>query len=95
MMITISTACPAARNPLNDLRHEVTENKSDRTIRERVGAGAQEIQPQKLKERHFHTSSQGRGHCTDAGNEFGNQQRGPATLIERFRGAQNACFRID
>ena len=48
----------------NDLRYDVTKDKSDRPIRERVGAGTQEIQPQKLKEWHFHASSQRRGHRT-------------------------------
>src|SRR5271167_2899713 len=80
---------------MDDLRHEIAEHKSDRTIRESIGAGAQEIQSQELKERHFHASSQRRGHRARTGNELGDQQGGPAALIERFRRAQNACFLID
>ena len=36
--------------PTDDLRHEIAEDESDRAIRERVDAGAQEIKSQKLKE---------------------------------------------
>src|SRR5260370_12983750 len=43
--------------PTDDLRDEIAEDESDRAIRERVDAGAQEIKSQRLKEGHFHASS--------------------------------------
>jgi hypothetical protein len=57
--------------PTDDLRHEIAEDESDRAIRERVDAGAQEIKSQKLNEGHFHASGRRRRHRARSGNELG------------------------
>jgi hypothetical protein len=65
-MSTISTACPRRAKSIHNLRHKVTKDKPHDAISERVSAGTQEIQRQKLKERHFHASSQRGCHRTHA-----------------------------
>src|ERR1700677_424740 len=79
----------------DDLGHEIAKDESDCAIGERIEAGAQEVQPQELREPHFHAPGQRRGHRAHSRNELVDQQREPSTFIERFRGAQNASFRID
>src|SRR6202050_1781993 len=64
----------------HDLRHEIAKDESDRTICERIEAGGKEVQPQELRERHFHAPSQRRGHRAHPRNELADQQRGPSTL---------------
>src|ERR1700733_2683788 len=79
----------------DDLRHEIAKDEYDCAIGERIEAGAQEVEPQELREPHFHAPSQRRGHRAHPRNELVDQQRESSTFIERFRGAQNASFRID
>src|SRR6202789_232449 len=57
----------------DDLRHEIAKDEPDRTIEERIEPGAQEIQPQELRERHFHAPSKWRGHHAPPRNELGDQ----------------------
>src|ERR1700683_4340139 len=94
-MITLSTACPAARNPLTISATKSRKINPTVPYASAYALAPQQIQSQESNVRHFHASSQRRGHRVHTGNELGEQQRGPPTLIERFRGAPKACFRID
>src|ERR1700722_8501225 len=79
----------------DDLGHEIAKDESDGAIYQRIEAGAQGVQPQELREPHFHAASQRRGHRAHPRNELVEQQREASAFIERFGGAQNASFRID
>src|SRR6516162_6886231 len=81
--------------PLRDGCDEIAKYKSYPAICKRVGGGAEEVQSQKLQERHFHASRKRRGHRIKSWNELGYQQRCTTALEERFGGPQDARFRIN
>src|ERR1700722_3876182 len=62
----------------DDLGHEIAKDESDCAIGERIEGGAQEVQPQELREPHFPASSQRRGHRAHPGNDLVEQQREPS-----------------
>src|SRR5215469_11665189 len=71
----------------HDERQEIAEDKTNTAVANRIGQSPEEVQPHKLNERHFHAPRQRRSHRINSGNELGDQQRGPAALVERLCGA--------
>src|ERR1700722_10695433 len=90
MMMTASTACPAARNP--SMIWCTKARKKTQTARE---TRAEKVNSQELKERHLHAAGQRRGHGADPRNKFGDEQGGASAFVERFGGAEHAVFRIN
>ncbi len=62
--------------------NKITEEKPDTAVCQDPQAGPNEIERYKLGEGHLHASGQRWNHGADTGNELGDDQRHPATLVE-------------